>query len=292
MDRWPGITVMIGHRGNRIMSNKGEHMNSDRVNSDGGVSLRGAAIIAGVGLLLMAVIAPYANFGVLENLIVPGDANSTATNIIGSQMLFRVGMGCFLIVAILDIVVAWALYVLFRPVHTSLSLLAACFRIVYAAVLAAILTNLLSASQVLSGAGYLGVLEADQVRAQAMLSLDAFGSGWDIALAIFGLHLLVLGYLVFESAYFPRFMGVLVVIAGLGYLMDGFGSVLVPGYSLEVSRFTFVGEALLIFWLLWRGIRGMDERQQAGNERNPPSFSAPQSEKREQVHLGSEGEKS
>jgi hypothetical protein len=115
MDRWPGITVMIGHRGNRIMSNKGEHMNSDRVNSDGGVSLRGAAIIAGVGLLLIAVIAPYANFGVLENLIVPGDANSTATNIIGSQMLFRVGMGCFLIVAILDIVVAWALYVLFRP---------------------------------------------------------------------------------------------------------------------------------------------------------------------------------
>jgi hypothetical protein len=65
-----------------------------------------------------------------------------------------------------------------------------------------------------------------------------------------------LGYLLFRSADFPRFLGVLVVIAGGGYLADSFARILVPEFVFTFSLFTFVGEALLIVWLFWRAAKG------------------------------------
>jgi hypothetical protein len=126
-------------------------MNSDKNTSRfTDVSLRTAAIVAGLGLLVMAILAPFTNFYVFQNLIVPGDAKTTADNIMASGGLFRIGISCFLVVAILDIVVAWALYVLLKPVNRSLSLLAAWFRVVYAAVFTIALNNLIDALQLLS----------------------------------------------------------------------------------------------------------------------------------------------
>ena len=235
-------------------------MNSD-VNASGftDLSLRKAAIVAGLGLLIMAILAPIANFGVLQKLIVSGDATTTANNIMASAGLFRIGIVCFLIVAILDVVVAWALYSLLKPVNQSLSLLAAWFRVVYAAIFAIALSNLFTIVQLLNGDVYLKAFETNQLSAQVMLFLDAFKNGWDFGLVIFGIHLFVLGYLAFKSGYIPKFLGILVIIAGLGYLTDGFGKILSPNYNVTISMFTFIGEALLIFWLLWRGIKGFDK---------------------------------
>jgi Domain of unknown function (DUF4386) len=231
------------------------------------VSPRTAAMVAGLGLLAMAVLAPFANFYVLQNLIVANDAKATAENILASGGLFRIGLCCFLVVAALDVVVAWALYVLLEPVSRSLSLLAAWFRVVYAAVFAIALIPPLSVLQLLSRNEYLKGLEPNQLHAQVMLSLSAFRSGWDIGLVLFGFHLLVLGYLVFKSGFIPRWLGVLVGIASVGYLVDSFGKFLIPNYNLTVSTFTFVGEFLLIFWLLWRGIKGFGERPAARSHR-------------------------
>jgi membrane protein implicated in regulation of membrane protease activity len=97
-----------------------------------------------------------------------------------------------------------------------------------------------------------------------MSSIASFDNGWIvIAHAVFGLHLLGLGYLLFRSADFPRFLGVLVVIAGGGYLVDSFGMILVPDYALTISTFTFVGEALLIVWLFWRAIKGFPSESES-----------------------------
>jgi hypothetical protein len=223
------------------------------------LSQRRAAIVAGLGLLLMAILSPFAFLNVYQNVFVSGDATATADNIIASGSLFNVGISIFLVVAILDIVVAWALYVLFKPVNKSYSLLAAWLRLAYAPIFALALTNLFSASQLLSGADYLEAIEADQLNAQAILSITAFKNGWDIGLVIFGLHLLVLGYLAFKSGFIPRWLSVLIVVAGLGYIVDSFGKFLVPIYNLSLAKFTFVGEALLIFWLLWIGIKGFEK---------------------------------
>ena len=129
-------------------------MNPDRDTSRGGaMSLCSATLVAGLGLLVMAVLAAFSNFYVLQNIVVPGDAAKTAANIIASAGLFRIAICCFLIVAVLDVVVAWALYLLLKPANRDLSLLAAWFRVVYAGYCSPLaLTNLLTVLQLLTGA--------------------------------------------------------------------------------------------------------------------------------------------
>jgi hypothetical protein len=97
----------------------------------------------------MSILAPIANFSILQELIVPDDATKTVSNIIASEGLFRIGICCLLIVAILDIIVAWALYIFLKPVNKSLSLLTAWFRIVYATILVAVLIYLINVLQLL-----------------------------------------------------------------------------------------------------------------------------------------------
>jgi hypothetical protein len=219
-------------------------------------SQRKAAWIAGLSLILMGVLAPFALFGVLQNLLVPANASATVDNIVGSPGLFRSGVAALLIVIMLDAVVAWALYVLLRPVNRSVALLMGWLRLAYAAMFAAALTNLLDVAQILGTSEGLA-LPPEQLHAQVMMSLSSFLTGYEgIALAIFGLHLFALGSLVFKSTNFPRFLGALVTVAGAGYLFDSFGTILVPNYALTVSAFTFLGEVLLIFWLLRRAVKG------------------------------------
>lgn len=222
-------------------------------------SPRTAALVAGLGLLAMAILAPFANFYVLQNLIVVNDAKATAENILASLGLFRVGVTCLLVVAVLDVLVAWGLYVLLEPVNKNLSLLAAWFRVVYAAVFVIALNPLLGVLQLLEGSKYLQAFETNQLHAQVMLSLGAFKSGWDLGLVIFGFHLLVLGYVAFKSGFIPKWLGILLEVAAFGYLADGFGKLLVPNYTISIATFTFVGEFLLIFWLLWKSLKGFGE---------------------------------
>jgi hypothetical protein len=152
---------------------------------------------------------------------------------------------------------------LLKPANKSLSLLAAWFRVAYAAIFAVALVNLVNVLQLLSGADFLKGFDANQIYAQVMLSLGAFQSGWDLALVIFGLHLLLNGYLVFKSGYAPKWLGIvlglLLAIGGLGYMADSFGKFLLLNSTGTISKFTFTGEVVLIFWLLWKGIKGFEK---------------------------------
>lgn len=219
-------------------------------------SQRKVAWVAGLSLVLMGVLGPLALLGVLPNLLVPADASATIDNIVGSPGLFRSGVAALLAVMMLDVVVAWALYVLLRPVNRAVALLMAWLRLGYAAIFASALMNLLDVAQLL-GTSEGWTVPPEQLDAHVMTSLNSFHSGFEgIALAIFGLHLFGLGYLVFKSTDFPRFLGALVAVAGAGYVFDSFGTILVPDYGLTVGAFTFLGEVLLIFWLLLRAVKG------------------------------------
>ena len=246
-------------------------MNSDATTAQfNDISSRTAAMVAGLSLLLMAVLAPFANFYILENLVVASDAKATAENIAASSGLFRIGIFCFLIVTVLDVLVAWALHVLLEPVARNLSSLAAWFRLLYAAVFVIALNPLLGILPLLSGIESKG-LEASQLHAQVLLSVGAFRSGWDLGLVLFGFHLLVLGYVVFKSGLIPKWLGVLLGIASLGYLADSFGKFLVPDYHLTLAMYTFIGEVALIFWLLWKGITGFEATPKARPGRPSPA---------------------
>ncbi len=86
-------------------------------------SLHKIAKIAGFGYLIIFITGIFSNFIVLEGLIVPEDATTTANNITGNDMLFRLGILSFIIMVVIDAVMAWALYVLLIPVNKNLSLL-------------------------------------------------------------------------------------------------------------------------------------------------------------------------
>src|ERR1700687_395953 len=156
-------------------------------------------------------------------------------------------------VVILDIVVARALLTFFAPVHQGLARLAPWLRISYAVIFAVAISQLAGVLPLLSNARYLTTFSAGQPRTEALMKIHNFQDIWHVSLILFGLHLVLIGYLACKSGYVPRVLGVLLVIAGGGYLADSFSALLVPGYSVNVAAFTFIGEALFMLWILAKG---------------------------------------
>jgi len=217
-------------------------------------SQRNGAITAGVGLLLMTVAAIFAT-SVYNSVLVSGDAASTANNILANELQFRLSTLSFLFVIVLDVIVAWGLYVFLRPVNRHLSLLAAWFRVVYAAVFMTAILNLGNALRLLNSTEALAGLDTGQLHAQALLALNRFDDGWAFALSVFGLHLILVGYLIFKAVSMPKILGALLVIAGLGYMFDSITGFLFPNFGVTIVQFTFIGELALALWLVVKSAR-------------------------------------
>ena len=228
---------------------------------DGWWTVRRAGVVAGVALLVMVALAVFANFVVLKGMITPGDGAATAAEIVAREGTFRLGVLAWLLIVVLDVVIAWALYRVFRSVSPAVSMLTAAFRLVYAGVLLVAVGQLLRALDVLT-ADATTVPGGDQVSGRTMLELNAFQHIYDLGLFLFGIHLALLGYLSLRSDFIPKVVGVLLVVAGAGYAFDTVGAVLALGLP-RVSVFTSVGELLLGLWLLVPGrrLRAADSAQ-------------------------------
>ena len=216
-------------------------------------SLARAAIIAGFGLLIMVIAAPFAELYALPKLVVPDHAAQTVSNIMANLPLYTYAMFAYLITFLCDLLVAWALYVLLKPVNKNLSLITAGFRWVYTGIALVALVNLVTVLRLLNTSNTLSLLQPDQLGAQVMLSLSAFRTQWHFGLLFFGFHLVLLGYLVFRSKYIPGILGVLLIIAGLGYLLTSLKPFLFPDLNLDFAEYTFYGELVFMLWLLIRG---------------------------------------
>lgn len=233
-----------------------ENLQDSILKNNSGISLRTAGIIAAVSILIMTILAPIADMGIFSAIIVKGNAQATTNNVLSSKGIFRVGIFCLFIVAVLDIVIAWSLYVLYKPVNKNVSLLTAWMRIIYAAVLIVSLNNLINMLQLLNGAEYLNSYPQKQINAQVLLNYSSYKSCWDIGLFLFGIHLTLLGVLMLKSSYTPKIIGILIILASFGYIADGTGKILITRYNINIALFTFFGEIVLIFWLFWKGIKG------------------------------------
>ena len=216
-------------------------------------SLRTAALIAGIGLLIMAITAPFSELYAYPQLIVPENAAQTVQNIIANQTLFTSAIFGYLIAFLCDVLVAWALYIYLKPVNENLSLLTAWFRLVYTVIAVIALLNLVTVFGLLNTSDSLTGSQTDALYAQVMLSLNTFKSHWNFGLLFFGIHLVLLGYLVFQSNYVPRIVGLLLVIAGFGYLLATLKPFLFPNLNLGFVEFTFYGELIFMLWLFIRG---------------------------------------
>lgn len=214
--------------------------------------------MAGGLVLIILACAIFSMMYVPSTLIVPGDATATANNIMVSELLFRMGIVSDSIIFLSEIVLTVILYVLFRPVSKTLSLVAAFARLAMTVMQGTNVLYNFAALLLLSSAGYLTVFEPDQLNALVLLLFDAHNYGALVWGAFFGLHCLVLGYLIFKSGYCPRILGGLMVFASLGYLTDSFGNFLSPSYEERfnwiVSVTGFVGELPFFLWLLIKGV--------------------------------------
>ena len=219
-----------------------------------------AALIAGIGLLIMVIAAPFAELYVLPKLVVPANAAETVSNIMANQPLYTYAIFAYLITFICDLVVAWALYVLLKPVNKNLSLITAGFRWVYTGIALVALANLVTVLRLLNTSNTLSLLEPDRLGAQVMFSLSAFRTQWYFGLLFFGFHLVLLGYLVFRSKYIPGILGVLLIIAGLGYLLTSLRPFLFPDINLDFAEYTFYGELIFMLWLLIRGSKIQEQK--------------------------------
>ena len=221
-------------------------------------SPRAMAHLAGFLYLLIAICSGFSFGYVRTTLIVPGDATATVSTIMASEGLFRLGIAADAVVFLSEIVLIALLYTLLKPVSKTLSLAAAYARLAMAVMQGMNLLNYGFVLLLVSGAGYLTVFEPDQVHALVLLFLNAYEYVALIWAMFFALHLLVLGYLVYKSGYLPRILGILLVLASFGYLIDSFGNVLLPQYDAlyasVVVLTAIVGELPLSFWLLMKGV--------------------------------------
>ena len=153
-----------------------------------------------------------------------------------------------------DTGVALLLYSLLKPVNQWLSLLAALFRLIFVAVMT------------VNSLNYFGLLNLFK----GVFSAAAFNTGYGIALVPFGVHCLLTGYLIFHSKFLPRILGILMALAGLGYLAfvwPPLGDWLFVPYILVPA---LVGEGSLTLWLMVMGVnveRWTYEPVQRGNNR-------------------------
>ena len=115
----------------RTFTRGGNTSSMNPAHHDERLTLRQAALIAGFGYLLMPV--AYAEFSIMPKLVIRGNIEQTVQNLATHGKLFAAAILCYLITLILDVVIAWALYVLLMPVNRSVSLLTAWFRLVYTA---------------------------------------------------------------------------------------------------------------------------------------------------------------
>jgi hypothetical protein len=227
------------------------------MNSTTKTSLGASALIAGLAILIMAIAAPLAEYFLKPFLSVPGNASETFHTLTANEASFRAGIGCYLITFVGDVLAAGALYVFLKPVNQSFSLLAALFRLIYTVIGLVALLNLANALRLAGNSYYLTLFEPNHLYAQVKLLLDTFRNYWSFAFIFFGIHLGMLGGLVFVSGYIPKTLGILLIISGLGWLIANLQFLLFPQVTINYILVDITGsfELLFMLWLLIKGSR-------------------------------------
>lgn len=217
-------------------------------------SVQKTARIAGLLYLVLAVLSAFSLVYVPSVLFVAGDAPATANNIVASESLFRLGFVSNLLAFTTNVFLAYFLYKLLKPVNQGMALLMVILICVGLAIALLNELNQFAAFLLFSGAVSLPAFHTEQVQSLAAFWLTLYEHGFAIAHIFWGLWLFPLGYLVFKSGFLPKAIGVLLLIAGTGYIVDFTFFFLFPDIKVTVSEFTFVGEVLLILWLLIKGV--------------------------------------
>lgn len=217
-------------------------------------SIQKTARIAGFLYLILAVCGSFAEFAVRQSIIVSGDAAATVANLLASVQTFRLGIFAELVGQTVFIFLALYLYRLLKSVDRDQAVVMVILVIVAVTITCLNMLNQFAALTLSTGAGYLSAFDPGQLQTMALYMLNLHKAGYMIAQVFFGLWLLPLGLLVYKSGFMPKIVGILLMVACFGYLIDVATFFLMPGFDLVLSEFTFVGELLIMLWLLIKGV--------------------------------------
>jgi hypothetical protein len=208
------------------------------------------ARIAGLLYLTVAIFGGFAHLFVRATVYVPGDAATTADNVLANTGLVRFGVFADLLQATVFLLLAMTLYMLLKHVSKN----AAQAMVVFVAIATAIITlNMVfqfAALLVATDPTYVASFGAEGSNAVVLLLLDIQHYGYLIAQIFFGLWLIPLGYLAYRSGMFPRALGVLLIIGGTGYLLDTVGSFLIPNFSEAISAVIVMPAGIAELWMV------------------------------------------
>ena len=214
-------------------------------------SPRATARVAGLSYLLMMVTGGIAAFA-RRGLIVKGDAAATATAFIAHQSAYTVSFAAEIFVTALYVVVVALLYRLLKPVSSSAALVDAFLGLMGCAIQACATAFMIAPFVILSRAEYLNVFSTSQLQAMSYMFMRLYSQTYGIAIIFFALYMLLAGYLIFRSTFIPRIIGVLLMIAGLVWLIF-LSPLLGAAYLSYIIPFA-IGELVLTLWLLVKGV--------------------------------------
>ena len=186
-------------------------------------------------------------------IIVPGDITTTVNHITAYESIFRLGFVISLTRFAVFIFMVLALYKLLRPVNKDWSLVMVAFALVSISIGMVSLLFQYAAPLLLSSNGYSTLFATDQWHAQVLFFINMQMLG-DKASQILAVWLLPLGYLIYKSGFFPKILGVLMAIAGWGYVTDFLVFFLLPNLNWQVAGFAFLGELPFPLWLSMKGV--------------------------------------
>ncbi|MBK8513653.1 MAG: DUF4386 domain-containing protein [Saprospiraceae bacterium] len=214
---------------------------------------------AGILYLLVVIFGLIAQIFVRDHLVDYGNAHVTAKNILASENWYRFGFISELLMLVCDVGVATILYILLNDTSKNLSLLSFAFRLTSITILSITALSHYAAISFLSNQDYLNAFNTDQLDAFALFSIKMHGVGYNICLLFFGIHLLVLGYLLYIAEIFPRYLGVLLFIGGICYILNSivwFQFPLLVKYIYPAIIIpSAIGEWIFCIWLIVRGIK-------------------------------------
>jgi hypothetical protein len=221
--------------------------------------------------LILTIFAGWFGEMYVPSFIMTGDAATTATQLKLHESLFRLGFIAYLIEALSDVVLAWLFFVLLKPVHRDLALLSAFFGLVSMSIFAVAQMFYFSAPMFLRGSKYLAAFSPEQLQALVNLFLSLYASLSGLFTLFYGTAWIIRGCLTFRSGYLPRFLGALMVFAGLGFVAKNITQVLAPAYSSDALLAPmFLNAVATAIWMLARGVDGDRWNRAIAAVRFPP----------------------
>lgn len=218
-------------------------------------STKATARRAGVLYFLFMIVAIVGEF-FFPAFMVPGDATATARNITAAELTYRIGILNGFVTLVIFIFLVVSLYKLLKDVDKSQAMLMVVLVSIGVAVALANLLNKFVPLVLLSGADYLAVFTKAQLDALTLGFLRFHRSGVIVTTAFWGLWLFPFGILANKSGFFPRILGILLMVAGFAYLATSVTAITLPAYRHVVSQVMmplYFGEVPIIFWLLIKG---------------------------------------